>query len=257
MKLSGNTVLITGGATGIGFALVEEFLDKGNKVIICGRREQKLLEAQKKHPNLSIKVCDVTDEFSRKELYEWIKANFPDVNVLINNAGIQRNIDFTKGTEELFSGENEIRTNLEGPIFLSALFIPLLSGKNEAAIVNVTAGLAFFPSADKPVYSATKAGMHMFSVIIRQQLSQMGIRVFEAIAPGILDTELNLEGRVKLRRENLLNIATPSPAEYAAVVLKGMEENDYEIGYDYTIDWKNASRDDLDKMFADQFSNRK
>ena len=143
MKLSGNTVLITGGATGIGFALAEEFLDKGNKVIICGRREQKLLEAQKKHPNLSIKVCDVTDEFSRKELYEWIKANFPDVNVLINNAGIQRNIDFTKGTEELFSGENEIRTNLEGPIFLSALFIPLLSGKNEAAIVNVTAGSGF------------------------------------------------------------------------------------------------------------------
>ncbi|MDR3602583.1 MAG: SDR family NAD(P)-dependent oxidoreductase [Desulfosporosinus sp.] len=256
MKLSGNTVLITGGATGIGFALAEEFLDKGNKVIICGRREQKLLEAQKKHPDLSIKVCDVADELSRKELYEWIKANFPDVNVLINNAGIQRNIDFTKGTEELFSGENEIRINLEGPIFLSALFIPLLSGKNEAAIVTVTAGSGFFPAANQPVYSATKAGMHMFSVIIRQQLAQTGIRVFEAIAPGILDTELNLEGRVKFRRENP-NFTTPSPAEYVATVLKGMEENNYEIGYDYTIDWKNASRADLDKMFADQCSNRK
>ncbi|MCL2336220.1 MAG: SDR family NAD(P)-dependent oxidoreductase [Firmicutes bacterium] len=253
MKLNGNTVMITGGATGIGFALAEEFLAQGSKVIICGRREQKLLEAQKKHSDLSIKVCDVADEFSRKELYEWTKANFPAVNVLINNAGIQRYIDFTKGTEELCSGENEIRTNLEGPIFLSALFVPLLAGKDEAAIVNVTAGSGFFPAANQPIYSATKAALHMFSVIIRQQLAPMGIKVFEAIAPGILDTELNLAGRVKFRKENP-HFETPSSADYAAAVLIGMEKDDYEIGYEYTNDWKNLSKAELDKMFTDQFA---
>jgi len=249
MKLSENTILITGGATGIGFALAESFLDKGNKVIICGRREEKLLEAQKKHPDLNIKVCDVANEISRKELFEWVKTNFPDLNILINNAGIQRNIDFTKGTEELLSGENEIRSNLEGPIFLSAHFIPFLSSKNKATIVNVSSGLGFFPAAGLPVYSATKAGLHMFSVILRKQLAETNIRVFEAIPPVIFDTELNIEGRAKMNTENI-NIKTPSSVEYAEAVIKGMKDNNYEIGYGMTDKWKNMSRAELDKMFA-------
>lgn len=124
MKINGNTFLITGGTTGIGFALAEAFLDNGNTVIICGRRKHKLLEAQQKRPDLHIKVCDVADASSRNELLEWTRVNFPRLNILINNAGIQRHIDFTKGTEELLAGENEIRVNLEAPIFLSAQFIP-------------------------------------------------------------------------------------------------------------------------------------
>ena len=97
MKISGNTVLITGGATGIGYALAEAFLNAGNEVIICGRREKRLLEAQKNHPDLHIKVCDVTEEAERGTLVEWAFAHFSNLNILVNNAGVQRDIDFTKG----------------------------------------------------------------------------------------------------------------------------------------------------------------
>lgn len=247
MKINGNTVLITGGATGIGYALTEAFLDRGNTVIICGRREHRLLEAQSRHPELYIKVCDVTDESSRNELFEWVKANFPETNILINNAGIQRHINFTKGAEELLAGQNEIRINLEAPIYLSAQFTPFLSGKKGAAIVNVSSGLGFFPAIQLPVYSSTKAGLHMFSVILRQQLVSLGIQVFEAIAPAIFDTELNIEGRKKDGTANL-DIAAPTSAEYADVVLKGMETNEHEIGYGITNKWKTLSRSELDQM---------
>lgn len=96
MKISGNTILITGGATGIGFSLTEEFVKAGNEVIICGRREDKLKEAKEKLPQIQTKVCDLSKESERKKLYEWITSNFKNINVLVNNAGIQRVIDFKK-----------------------------------------------------------------------------------------------------------------------------------------------------------------
>ena len=109
MNISGNTILITGGATGIGFALAEEFLAAGNTVLICGRREQRLKEAQQKHPQLLYKVCDVSNQNDREDLLQWAKNN--NVNILVNNAGIQRDIDFTKGMEDLQRGESEIKIN--------------------------------------------------------------------------------------------------------------------------------------------------
>jgi uncharacterized oxidoreductase len=126
MKTKDNTILITGGATGIGLALAEALLKEGNQVIICGRREEKLREAKNKLLKLQIKVCDVAGEEHRNDLFEWITTEFPSTNVLINNAGIQRQIDFKKGIEELQAGEDEIETNLRAPIHLSALFIPHL-----------------------------------------------------------------------------------------------------------------------------------
>ena len=101
MKMKGNTVLITGGATGIGFSLAKSLLEAGNKVIICGRREDKLKEAKKKLPQIQIKVCDVSKEKERKSLFIWAKDNFKDLNVLINNAGIQKMVNLKKGTPDL------------------------------------------------------------------------------------------------------------------------------------------------------------
>lgn len=129
MQTKGNTVLITGGATGIGFALADTLVNAGNKVIICGRRESKLKEAKKKLPLLQTRVCDVSQEKERHALFSWVKENFPDLNMLINNAGIQRFINLKKGTGDLLAGENEIETNLVAPIYLSAHFIPLLQLK--------------------------------------------------------------------------------------------------------------------------------
>ena len=244
MNISGNTVLITGGATGIGYAFAESFLAEKNEVIICGRRENRLVEAQKKHPELHIKVCDMSEEEDRNSLVEWITAKFPNLNILVNNAGIQRDVDFTKGINEFLAGENEIKINLEAPIILSGMLIPHLTGKKEAAIVNVSSGLGFIPAARMPVYSATKAALHAYSMALRHQLSKIGIKVFEVVPPAV-DTELNPEGRAK--RGNFK--AGLTSTEFVAAVMKGLEEDALEIGYAMTEGAIKASRAELDESF--------
>ena len=156
MQLSGNTVLITGGATGIGYAMAEAFLEAGSTVIICGRREKRLLEARAKHPDLHTRVSDVSKEEDRKELVEWAAGEFPALNVLVNNAGVQRDVDLTQGVDDFLAGENEIRVNLESPIILSGLFVSHLAKNKGAAIINVSSGLGFVPAARMPIYSASK-----------------------------------------------------------------------------------------------------
>lgn len=244
MDISGNTILITGGATGIGYAIAESFLEAGNEVIICGRREERLLEAQKKHPKFHIKVCNVAEEADQRTLIEWISAKFSNLNILINNAGVQRDIDFTKGISEFLTGENEIKINLEAPIVLTGLFIPYLTGKKDAAIINVSSGLGFIPAARMPVYSASKAGIHAFSMALRQQLLKVGIKVFEVVPPAV-DTELNPEGRAK-RGNYKVDL---KPAEFASAVMKGFKTNTFEIGYGMTEGLIKASREELDKSF--------
>lgn len=248
MQLSGNTVLITGGATGIGYAMAAAFLEAGSAVIICGRRAERLVEARAKHPELHTRVCDVSKEEDRKGLADWIAANFPGLNVLVNNAGVQRDVDFTKGIDDFLSGENEIRVNLESAIILSGLFVPLLAKNKGAAIINISSGLGFVPAARMPVYSASKAGLHAYSMAIRQQLSKVGIKVFEVVPPAV-DTELNPSGRAK--RGNFK--ADLSPKEFVLAVMKGLENDVFEIGFGMTAGLIHASRADLDKSF--QFMN--
>jgi len=246
VKLSGNTVLITGGATGIGYALAEAFLRAGSAVIVCGRREARLLEARAKHPELQVRTCDVSNVAECKALASWVAGRFKGLNVLVNNAGIQRDIDFTRGIDAFLSGENEIRVNLEAPIVLSGLFVPQLTGKTDAAIVNVSSGLGFVPAARMPVYSATKAGVHAFSLAFRHQLARLGIKVFEVVPPAV-DTELNPEGRAQ--RGNFK--AGLTPAVFVAAVMKGLEEDVLEIGYGMTAGMLGASRADLDRAFQE------
>lgn len=190
MKLSGNSILITGGATGIGFALASSFVRFGNKVMICGRREEKLKEAKEKLPGIETRKCDVTKETERRGLYEWVSANFSEMNMLVNNAGIQRFVDFRKGTEDLLGKEDEVDTNLKAQMYMSAQFVSLLSKQKEAAIINISSGLGFIPLARYPVYSASKAAIHSFSISLRHQLRETPIKVFELIFPTVKDTEL-------------------------------------------------------------------
>jgi len=224
MKTTGNTVLITGGSTGIGFSLAQAFSETGNNVIICGRREAKLQEAKAKIPKLETTICDVSNPRSRQALFDWTTSNFRDLNILVNNAGIQRQIDFNKGTLDLLDGENEITVNIEAPIQLSALFIPHLLKKQESAIVNVTSGLAFTPLAIVPVYCATKAALHSFTLSLRHQLSDTSIKVFE-VAPPIVDTELD-KGAREERQQDDRGIA---PEEVAKETLQGLRDDQFEI----------------------------
>ena len=224
MKMNGNTILITGGATGIGFALAETLVNAGNKVIICSRKENKLKEARHKLPKIEIKVCDVSKEKEREALFVWTKDNYPDTNVLINNAGIQRMVNLKKGTKELLNGENEIETNLVAPIYLSAYFIPWFLQKKETAIINVSSGLGFVPIAAMPIYCATKAAIHSFTTSLRHQLKDTSIKVFEIVPPAV-DTEL---GKGTTSDESQEYRGVP-PAEVAEATIKSLVRNEYEI----------------------------
>jgi uncharacterized oxidoreductase len=244
MDTSGNTVLITGGSSGIGYAMAQAFLAAGSEVIICARREDRLLEARKQQPGVHTRRCDLANEQDRSALVQWALASFGKLNVLVNNAGVQRDIDFSQGIGEFLAGENEIRINLEAPIILTGLLIPHLRAQKNAVIVNVSSGLGFVPAAKMPVYSASKAGMHAFSMAIRRQLSPLGIKVFEVVPPAV-DTALNSQGRAQRGgfRANL------GPAEFVAAVMKGLANDVFEIGYGMTTDLLEASRAELDKSF--------
>ena len=245
MKVSGNTVLITGGATGIGLALAEAFSKKGNEVIICGRRKNKLLEAQKRLPEIHVRVCDISKHKNCKALFDWATANFKKLNILVNNAGIQREIDLTEGIADLESGEDEIRVNLEAPVYLSALFIPhLMKKQKESAIINISSGLAFIPIASMPVYCATKAAIHSFNLSLRYQLAGTRVKVYEVVPP-IVDTELDKGARGQREQAN----RGIKPEEVAAATMKGIENDDFEIVIGMAQNLRMGSRTDPEKAF--------
>lgn len=224
MKTRDNTVLITGGATGIGLALAEALLHEGNQVLICARREDKLQAAQEKFPGLHIRTCDVAEAKERQTLFDWATTQFPAINMLINNAGVQRQIDFTKGRADLLTGDDEIEINLKSPIQLSALFIPHLMKQPEAAIMNVSSGLCFIPLNILPIYCATKAALHSFSWSLRHQLRRTSVKVFELIPPTV-DTELDRGARTR-RGQGYRGIPA---SEVAVAALTGLASDTFEI----------------------------
>jgi uncharacterized oxidoreductase len=243
MKTTGNTILITGGATGIGFSLAEAFVREGNVVIVCGRREEKLAEAKQRLPSLKTRRCDLSKAEERRSLYAWVSSSFPALNILVNNAGIQRMIDLTRGAEELESGEDEIEVNFKATIHLSALFIPFLSRK-ESAIVNVSSGLGFVPIARMPVYCATKAAIHSFTLSLRRQLQTTSVKVFEIIPPTV-DTELDKGARA---RRGQVDRGIPS-SEVASVALVALQADTYEIAVGRAAGFVTGTREERDQAF--------
>lgn len=191
MKLSGNTLVITGGTSGIGRQLAERLLARGNRVIVCGRRRERLDQLQGQHPGIATFQCDLSREDQRTAFAQWVAANHPSANVLVNNAGIQLVADLTKPLQ-LERVRLEIETNLVAPVHLCSLFAPLLAHKEGAAIVNVSSGLAFVPLAFVPVYCATKAAVHSLCLSLRSQMRPLGVAVHE-IAPPAVDSELGPE----------------------------------------------------------------
>ena len=193
MELTRNTILITGGTSGLGLGFAEEFLKLGNKVIICGRREERLTKIKEKHPQIITYKCDVKDSLQRVEMCNWIIKNHPETNVLINNAGVQYFEDFTKEVN-LEKISAQIETNIIAPIHLISLFAKHLSGKADATIINITSGLAFAPLAMMPVYCASKAAFHSLTLTIRHQFKNTSVKVIE-VAPPAVETELGSDNR--------------------------------------------------------------
>ncbi|MBC3786365.1 SDR family oxidoreductase [Spirosoma utsteinense] len=239
MDITTNTVLITGGASGIGWALAERFLKAGSQVIICGRRADKLQEAQQQYPQLHIRQCDVGLAADRVALLDWVSTEFPQVNVLINNAGIQRRMQLTNSQEDWTESQSELAINLEAPLHLSMLFIPHLRQHPKAAIMNVTSGLAFVPGSFAPIYSATKAALHSFTMSLRHQLSGTSIEVIELVPPAV-NTDLGGTG--------LHNFGVPV-GDFADAMMAGIEAGSPEIGYGTSETNRLASREQVDAIF--------
>ncbi len=184
MRMSGNTILITGGTSGIGLGLARLFHAEGNTVIIAGRREQLLADITTEHPGMDSVVLDIEDPSSIRDAIAGVLDKHPDLDVVINNAGIMLPENLTD-PEHLGVAEQTVVTNLLGPIRLLAQVAPFLAAQPTATIINVSSGLAFVPLPLTPTYCATKAAIHSYTQSLRVQLADTNVQVLELIPPGV------------------------------------------------------------------------
>lgn len=245
MKLSGNTILITGGASGIGLAFAEQFLTRDNTVIIVGRRAEKLAEAKEKSPSLHTRVADVSKEAERIELIRSVTEEFPGLNVLVNNAGIQQRVNLLRAKNDWSYYQKELAINIEGPMHLSMLCVPYFKEKEHAVIMNVTSGLAIQPGVWVPIYSATKAAIHSFSLTLREQLAETSVEVIEVLPPAV-NTDLGGVG--------LHTFGAPLD-DFTKGIFAGLEAQKLEIGYGGTEERLHASKDETEQGMKTAWNN--
>lgn len=188
MELTGNTILITGGGSGFGLEFARRFTDLGNTVIITGRNALKLEDVKRALPNVHTFVSDVSDANAIRELYHIVVSRFPKLNMLINNAGEMRKISLHDTSYTLEDITREVEINLMGPIRMVQQFLPHLKALPQAAILNVTSGLALVPFPVSPIYGATKSGLRSYTKSLRIQLGKTNVLVFELIAPAASTT---------------------------------------------------------------------
>jgi uncharacterized oxidoreductase len=185
VKLENHVVFVTGGGSGIGLALAAALAAKNNTVIISGRSAERLAEAKQKHPALRTVVCDVTNTAQVKAALDAIVKEHGRLSILVNNAGILNAVDCVKDGDAHFDAiDREIATNYTAPIKMTLLALPALMAQPQAAVINVTSGLAYTPIAKFAVYCGTKAALHSFSKSLRHQLEHTHVKVFDVLPPG-------------------------------------------------------------------------
>jgi uncharacterized oxidoreductase len=224
MKTSGNTILITGGTSGIGFEFANQLLAAGNTVIVTGRDPKKLEKTKFLLPKVHTIQSDVSKPADIEALLKKVTAEFPKLNILINNAGVMQRINMHDAALDLDTLTREIDINLKGPMRMAKAFLPHLKQQDEAAIVNVTSGLAFVPLPISPVYCATKAGLHSFSQSLRVQLKNTKVKVFE-VAPPATATELLAD----MNQEDMKGVAIMNVQAMVTDSIKGIEADRFEI----------------------------
>ena len=239
MNFRNSTVLITGGASGIGLSLASHFAQRDSTVIICGRNKAKLDQAKAKYPQITTYICDVANSAERIALFQWISGEFPKLNILVNNAGIQRRGLRLTQEQPWETLRDEIAINLEAPIHLSMLLIPQLIKQADSAIINVTSALAFVPLSIAPIYSATKAALHSFTLSLRQQLIDSPISVLEIIPPAV-NTDLGGKG---------LHTSGVDVDEFTNAIVGQLESGQIEASYGLATECSHASREQLDLIF--------
>jgi uncharacterized oxidoreductase len=200
VRTTHHTVLITGGTSGIGLALAKQFLKQGNAVIVTGTNAQKAEAVKRELPTLTVELADMRDRHALEKLV----YRYPDINILVNNAGIQYNYEFADPAIAPEQITTELDINLLAPLYLTKLLLPQLLSHSTAAIINVTSGLGIVPKQSAPVYCASKAALHSFTKTLRWQLEGTSVRVFEIIPP-LVDTAMTQgRGRGKITPEALV-----------------------------------------------------
>jgi len=252
MNLSGNTILITGGGSGIGRGLAEAFQALGNQVIIAGRRQQALDETTAANPGMKSIAFDVQDAASIRAFAAQVTAEFPALSVLINNAGIMREEKLLAQQDDLADAEATVATNLLGPIRLTAGLLPLLHKQSSATIMNVSSGLAFVPLVLTPTYCATKAAIHSYTQSLRYQLRTTAIEVLELIPPYVAthlmsgaDDPRAMPLDVFLTEVMSILKIVPTPTEICVENVKALQLAAEQNRYDGTFKGLNAARADM------------
>ena len=223
MQLSNNTILITGGTSGIGYEFTRQLLALGNTIIVTGRDTAKLQELKKHLPTVHTYQSDVSDPAAIADLYQQVIQNFPALNILINNAGEMRRINLLDTANNMQNIAREIDINLSGPIKMIQQFLPHLAAQRSAAIINVTSGLALVPFPLSPIYGATKSGLRSYTRSLRVQLKNTGIKVFELVAPGA-KTPLNDKFANDVDSKSLM-----AADKLVATAIKGIQADKQEI----------------------------
>ena len=223
MDLKNSTILITGGTSGIGLELVRQLTEKGSTIIITGRKQEALNEAKRQFPNIHCFQSDVSDPQDIERLYESVTQQFPDLNIIVNNAGEMRLLDVQDASKDLENMTREIDINLKGTIYMVHQFLPHLIKKHTAAIVNVSSAIAFMPYSTAPVYSASKAGVHAYTLALRQQLDKTRVKVFELVPPGV-NTNLQNDWVLPPNPNQMMDVD-----KLVGVAIKGLQNDKLEI----------------------------
>ena len=223
MDLKNNTILITGGTSGFGLEFVKNFLNLENTVIITGRNQARLDETKKLFPKVHTFQSDVSDPIAIKDLFKKVITQFPELNILINNAGEMCKINLHDTSIDLDEINREIAINLSGPIRMVQQFLPHLKNQPTSAILNVTSGLSMVPFPIAPIYGATKSGLRSYTKSLRVQLKNTKIKVFELAAPA---SSTPLADKFKDDADAKMAM---DPGKLIAQAIKGMANDKYEI----------------------------
>lgn len=223
MRLKKSTILLTGGTSGIGLEFVKQLTELGTNIIVTGRNLGALKDTKKLFPNIHTFQSDVSKPQDIQRLYKDVTRQFPQLNMIINNAGIMRNMDLQDTSMSLDNITTEIDTNLSGTIRMVHQFLPHLINQKSAAIVNVSSSLAFVPYPISPVYSATKSGVHAYTRVLRLQLKKTNVRVFELAPPG---TETPLMDNFRNEVDSSQNMKVN---KMVRIAIKGILKDKFEI----------------------------
>jgi uncharacterized oxidoreductase len=205
MQTNKNVILITGGTSGIGLELVRQFYELDNKIIVTSSNQDNLGKLKIQFPKIETLVCNLGDNLSVRNLIDKCFVEYSDINIVINNAGIQNNYTWTEEKNGYNKIENEIQINFTSPMQIIYGLLPLLTTKQSSAIVNVSSGLAFAPKKSAPIYCATKSAIHNGTKSLRYQLETTTVKVFEIIPPLVATAMTEGRGKGKISSKQLVD----------------------------------------------------